>query len=148
MTLLRYFCGAILLTAVAMQSSAFADEYGGKKQPAKVVWVAVYLDEKSTDAKPAARGYTPAQAKVHVGDHIVFFNIDDEVHTATLRLAGAFPPGAMKPMGHNISDVWSTGDLKANGESSPILVDKAGTYTYGCIHHFSVGQQGTIVAEP
>ncbi len=42
----------------------------------------------------------------------------------------------------------ATGDLKANAESSPILVDKVGTYTYGCIHHFGMGQQGTIVAEP
>jgi len=86
--------------------------------------------------------------KVRVGDHLVFFNIDDEVHTATLRVEGAFPPGATEPMGHTISEVWSTGDLRANAESSPILVDKAGTYTYGCIHHFSTEQQGTIVAEP
>ncbi len=148
MRTLKYWFGAILLTVIAMQSSASAQEYGAKKPPAKVVWVAIYLDAKSTDAESAARGYTPARAKVHVGDHIVFFNIDDEVHTATLRLAGAFPAAAMKPMGHNISEVWSTGDLKADAESSPIFVDKAGTYMYGCIHHFSMGQQGTIVAVP
>lgn len=76
------------------------------------------------------------------------FQYRRRAHTATLRVAGAFPAGGMKRMAHKISDVWSTGDIKPNGESSPILVDSAGTYAYGCIHHFNMGQQATIIAEP
>ncbi len=139
---------SLVIAAVAIQSSAYGGEYDAKTRPAKVVWVAIYLDAKPADARSTARGYTPGEVKVHVGDHIVFLNIDDEVHTATSRLAGAFPAAGMKPIGHTISGEWSTGDLKANAESSPLLVDKAGTYAFGCMHHFSMGQHGTIVAQP
>ncbi len=140
---------ALLLTLLPLQ--AVGGEYGAATAPRQpeVVWIAMYLDAKSTDPKLAAlRGYTPAHAKVHVGDHVVFLNIDDEPHTATLRLAGGFPATAMKSTGHALSQTWSTGDIKANGESTPLLADKAGTYTYGCIHHFSNGQRGTITVLP
>jgi len=130
---------------------AVAGEYGAgsaTRQP-KVVWIAMYLDAKSTDPKLAAlRGYTPAQAKVHVGDHVVFLNIDDEPHTATLRLAEGFPATATKSKGHMLSQAWSTGDIKADGQSAPLLADKVGTYAYGCAHHFSDGQRGTIIVAP
>ena len=110
--------------------------------------MAVYLNAMSTDRTlKKSRGFTPAETKVRVGDHIVFFDIDDEVHTATIRLTGTFPPGAMKAMDLEISDAWSSGDLKATAEGAPILADRAGTYTYGCIHHFDEGQQATIVVE-
>lgn len=109
----------------------------------------MYLNAKSTDPRLVKlRGYTPAQVEVHVGDHIVFTNIDDEVHTATLRLGDGFPATAMKATGHNLSDAWSTGDVKPNGESSPLLADKAGTYMYGCVHHIADNQRGTIVVDP
>jgi len=59
----------------------------------------MYLNAKSTDPRLVKlRGYTPAQVEVHVGDHIVFTNVDDEVHTATLRLADGFPATAMKAL--------------------------------------------------
>jgi len=142
-------CVASVILVASLRGATIADEYGPKTNPPKVAWIAVYLDAKSGDPKLSdLRGFTPAATKVRVGDHIVFFNIDDEVHTATVRVAGAFPPNAMKPMGHRISEAWSTGDLKANGESSPILADKIGHYTYGCVHHFAQGQQATIVVEP
>lgn len=142
-------CAAFLMMLASLQGTVLADEYGPKVKGPKVVWVALYLNAMSSDpALKGLRGYTPAETKVHVGDHIVFFNIDDEVHTATVRLSGAFPPNASKATGHRISDAWSTGELKANGESSPIFVDKAGKYMYGCIHHFADGMQATIVVEP
>lgn len=147
------WCVALVLTSTSLGGVTLADEYGtkatAKETGPKVAWVAVYLDAKSTDPKLAGlRGYTPAETKVHVGDHIVFFNIDNEVHTATVRIAGAFVTNATKPTGHRISEAWSTGDLKVNGESSPILADKVGRYTYGCIHHFAQGQQATISVWP
>ncbi len=125
-----------------------AHEYGPKKHVAKVVWAAIYLDARSTNPESNARGYVPTETRVHVGDHVVFLNLDDQVHTATLRREGAFPPGAKKRMAHNLSGVWSTGDLKPGAESSPIFVDKAGVYTYGCVHHFGLGQHATIISEP
>ncbi len=150
---LLVLCAALSLASGALGTNTLADEYGAKAAPKvtgpKVAWVAVYLDAKSTDPKlGSSRGFTPAETKVHVGDHIVFLNIDDEVHTATVLVAGAFPSNAMKPMGHRISEVWSTGNLKANGESSPILADKVGRYPYGCIHHFAQGQKAMIVVAP
>ncbi len=145
----RNVLAALLLTFLPLQ--AVGGEYGAGTAPRqpKVVWIAMYLDAKSTDPKLAAlRGYTPAQATIHVGDHVVFLNIDDELHTATLRLAGGFAATAIKPTGHMLSQAWSTGDIKADGESTPLLADKIGTYTYGCIHHFSDGQRGTIIVAP
>jgi len=140
---------ALLVTMVFFPGTTLADEYGPKAHRPKVAWVAIYFDAKPTDPRLSGlRGFTPAETKVHVGDHIVFFNIDDEMHTATARVDGAFPPNAMKPMGHSISEGWSTGELKANAESSPILADKIGHYKYGCSHHFAQGQQATIVVEP
>ncbi len=145
----RNLVAALLLTFLPLQ--AVAGEYGADaalRKP-KVVWIAMYLDTKSTDLNLAAlRGYTPAQAKIHVGDHVVFLNIDDKPHTATLRLAESFPASATKPSGHVLSQAWSTGDIKADGQSAPLLADKVGTYTYGCVHHFSDGQRGTIIVVP
>jgi len=130
---------------------AAADEYKKSPMPSgpKVAWIAMYLNAKSTDPRlETMRGYTPARVEVHVGDHIVFTNVDDEIHTATLRSHENFPPNAIKAAGHNLSDAWSTGNIKPNGESAPFLADKPGTYTYGCVHHVDEGQRGVIVVEP
>ncbi len=99
-------------------STALADENAAKTHNPMVARIAVFLNAQSTDPTlKGLRGFTPAEARVHVGDHIIFFNIDTEVHTATVRLAGAFPANATIAVGHNITDAWSTGDLKPNGES-------------------------------
>ena len=109
------WCAVLTIALTSFGRTGLADEYGPKAAGPKVAWIAVFLDARSTDPKLAAlRGYTPAETKVHVGDHIVFFNIDDEVHTATVRIADAFPPNATKRMGHRISEVWSTGDILVN----------------------------------
>ncbi len=149
MSVRRFAAVTALLALVPLVAAA--DEYRNAKTPSgpKVAWIAMYLNAKSTDPRLVKlRGYTPAQVEVHVGDHIVFTNIDDEVHTATLRLADGFPATAMKASGHNISDAWSTGDVKPSGESPPILADKPGTYMYGCVHHIGDGQLGSIVVDP
>ncbi len=145
----RNVLAASLLTFLPLRAIGGENGASNASRQPKVVWIAMYLDARSTDPKLAAlRGYTPAQVTVHVGDHVVFFNIDDEPHTATLHLAGGFAATALKPTGHVLSQAWSTGDIKADGQSGPLLADKVGTYTYGCIHHFSDGQRGTIIVAP
>jgi plastocyanin len=101
-------------------------------------------------------GMKPPVLTVKVGDSIVFHNSDGFAHTASLVSASApqFPAddglttGALTPKGNIISTArWTSGAMQAGSSSQSILVDKPGTYLYGCFFHYGAPMRGAIVAQ-
>lgn len=107
-------------------------------------------------------GFTPALIMVSVGDTIVFKNTDSFAHTSTsipvadttseTKFPSKYPfnnPGsnALSQSGNSLSGGWSSGEVQAGATSQTILVDKAGTYLYGCAIHYGAPMRGAIVAQ-
>lgn len=99
-------------------------------------------------------GYSPDAVTVPVGTSIRFMNSDGFAHTATaIPGATSFPSGspftasAQTQGGSTISQSWSSGTLPAGSASQTILIDRAGTYLYGCFFHYGAPMRGTIVAQ-
>jgi plastocyanin len=107
------------------------------------------------DAGPYA-GLSPGKLVIHVGDSVVFSNVDTRHHTATaIPDQTSFPSGTppwtdqeLKASGKIGSGEWSTGDLAPGQRSAPIVATKPGTYLYGCFYDYSAGMRGEIVVEP
>ena len=101
-------------------------------------------------------GFAPAVTTVAVGSTIRFVNSDGVGvnHTATM-IPGAttFPSGspfgvsALTQSGTALSAPWSSGAMVSGTGSQIILVDKAGTYLYGCFFHYASPMRGMIVAQ-
>lgn len=99
-------------------------------------------------------GYSPDMTTVAVGSSIRFTNSDGFAHTATaIPGATSFPAGspftasAQVQSGSSISQAWSSGTLAAGASSQTILIDRAGTYLFGCFYHYGSPMRGTIVAQ-
>jgi plastocyanin len=99
-------------------------------------------------------GYAPDVTTVPVGSSIRFVNSDGFAHTATaIPGATSFPAGspftasAQTQSGNAISQAWSSGTLAAGAASQTILIDRAGTYLFGCFYHYGSPMRGTIVAQ-
>lgn len=99
-------------------------------------------------------GYAPDVTTVPVGSFIRFTNSDGFAHTATaIPGATSFPAGspfsaaALTQSGTSISGAWTSGSLSAGASSQTILVDRAGTYLFGCFYHYGSPMRGTIVAQ-
>ncbi|HZY98053.1 MAG TPA: plastocyanin/azurin family copper-binding protein [Candidatus Baltobacteraceae bacterium] len=104
-------------------------------------------------------GFKPLILNVSVGDSIVFKNADSFAHTATLIPANktsnetSFPSNypfsgsALSQSGSALSAGWSSGELPAGSTSQTIIVDKAGTYLYGCAIHYGAPMRAAIVAQ-
>ena len=121
-----------------------------------VTTIDVNLTQHAPVQTPAGTsgGYAPPIAMVAVGSTIRFHNSDGFAHTATL-IPGAttFPPGspfsvtAQTQSGTNLSNSWSSGTLQPGSTSQTLLVDKAGTYLFGCFFHYGSPMRATIVAQ-
>jgi plastocyanin len=101
-----------------------------------------------------ADGYAPDVTTVGVGSSIRFVNSDGFAHTATaIPGATSFPAGspfsasALTQTGSAVSQAWSSGTLAAGASSQTILIDRAGTYLFGCFYHYGSPMRGTIVAQ-
>ena len=107
-------------------------------------------------------GFTPSIIMVNVGDTIVFKNTDSFAHTSNSipvsDTAGetTFPtkypfnvPGTdpFAQSGNSLSAGWASGEIQAGAASQKILVDKAGTYLYGCALHYGAPMRAAIVAQ-
>jgi plastocyanin len=99
-------------------------------------------------------GFAPPVTTVAVGTEIRFFNSDGFAHTATMipaattfPSASPFQVSAQRSNGAVISASWSSGTLQAGTGSQDILVDRPGTYLYGCFFHYTAPMRGTIVAQ-
>ncbi len=99
-------------------------------------------------------GYSPPVTTVPVGSQIRFTNTDGFAHTATLiPNATTFPAGspfgisAQTQSGNSLSGGFSSGVLQAGSSSQSILVDRPGTYLFGCFFHYGAPMRGAIVAQ-
>lgn len=100
-------------------------------------------------------GVSPALVHIHVGDKVVFINLDTRHHTAT-GIVGAssfvdtphWTDAALHAEGAIGAGAWSTGDIAPGGSSAPVTATKPGTYLWGCFFDYSAGMRGTIVVDP
>lgn len=98
-------------------------------------------------------GYSPLVTTVSVGSGVQFVNVDNTSHTATSVQGTVFPAtsplsfAATTPSGSTLSSGFSSGTLQAGQSSAVILVDKPGTYLFGCFFHYSGHMRGEIVAQ-
>lgn len=120
-----------------------------------IIDVSLTLHAPQTLPQGPAAGYAPLATNVAVGDLIQFTNSDGFANTATLiPQATTFPSGspflasAQTQSGALLSQPWSSGTLQNQGaRSQTILVDKPGTYFYGCFFHYGSPMRGVIVAQ-
>jgi plastocyanin len=136
----------------ACTPGALSATTGGGTTAALVV--DVNLTNHGPGSTPAGTGggYAPLVADVPVGSTIRFINSDGFAHTAT-EIGGAtsFPSGfpftisALQQSGHTLSGGFSSGDMQAGSSSQLLTADKAGTYLFGCFHHYGAPMRGVIV---
>ncbi|HVA26679.1 MAG TPA: plastocyanin/azurin family copper-binding protein [Candidatus Baltobacteraceae bacterium] len=109
---------------------------------------------QNTSAGPAL-GYSPEVTTVSVGSGVEFVNVDNTSHTAT-AIAGATAFPATTPFSASavdasattdVSGAWSSGTLQPGASSQVFLIDRTGTYYYGCFFHYSGNMRGIIVAQ-
>lgn len=146
---------ALLLTLAACTPGGTTVPSGGGSG-ANVTTIDVNLTLHATQATPQgqAGGFAPVVTTVAVGTNIRFTNSDTFAHTASfIGSAGTFPAAkpfdasALSQNGTTLSQGWTSGTLMAGVSSQTILVDKPGTYLYGCFYHYSAPMRGVIVAK-
>jgi len=144
--------GTLLVVLTACTPGGMTPPSGGSA----VTTIDVNLTQHASVSTSAgtAGGYSPIPLTVAVGSTIRFMNSDSFSHTATLiPNATTFPNGspftvaAQTQSGTAISQSWSSGTLVAGSSSQSIVIDKAGTYLYGCFFHYGSPMRGMIVAQ-
>jgi plastocyanin len=149
---------AMILTACTPGAAGIAQSQSAGGRPGGqtvVIDVSLTFHPEQTLAQGNAAGYAPLTTTVAVGDLIEFTNSDGFANTATLiPQATAFPSGspflasAQVQSGTFLSQTWSSGTLSnAGAKSQTILVDKPGTFLYGCFFHYGAPMRGVIVAQ-
>jgi plastocyanin len=126
---------------------------GGGGTQTQTVDVNLTLNPSAQTSAGLAGGYSPLVTNVAVGTLLRFHNSDGFSHTATaIPNATTFPAGspfsasAQTQSGTALSQGWSSGTLQAGAASQTILVDKAGTYLFGCFFHYGGPMRAVIVA--
>lgn len=145
----------VIVAACTPGGTATMPAGGGGPNVTSVTKIDVSIAAFGQTPTPAglALGYSPLVANVAVGSGVQFVNVDNTAHTASSVVGTTFPAtsplafGATALFGTMLSDGWSSGTLQA-GQSSPVfLVDRPGTYLYGCFFHYSGTMRGAIVAQ-
>jgi plastocyanin len=91
-------------------------------------------------------GFNPAILTVHVGDKVIWENVNSVTHTATSHL---FPTDGRITTGTKIGSApWSSGDVAPHQKSRAFIAAKSGVYHYSCGYHTSMGQRGVIIVLP
>jgi plastocyanin len=91
-------------------------------------------------------GYSPTILTVHIGDKVIWENVNSVTHTATSHL---FPTDGRITTGTTIGPApWSSGDVAPRQKSRAFRAAKSGVYRYSCGYHVSVGQRGVIIVLP
>lgn len=91
-------------------------------------------------------GYSPTILTVHIGDKVIWENVNSVTHTATSHL---FPTDGRVTTGTTIGAApWSSGDVAPHQKSRAFRAAKSGVYRYSCGYHFSLGQRGVVVVLP
>jgi plastocyanin len=150
-------CSVVLLAAACTPGGAPSMGGSGALPSGNVVRIDVSLTlfPAVQTSAGSALGYSPEVTDVNVGDRIVFVNDDNFGNTATL-IPGASTFPANSPLGASatsqsgatLSQPWSSGALtQAGATSQAIIVDRPGTYLYGCFFHYDGRMRGEIVAQ-
>ncbi len=144
-------CILFLLLTACTNGGVLTPPGGGTS--AQAIDVNLTLNPSSQTSAGTSGGYAPAVTNVSVGTMVRFVNSDGFAHTATaISAATTFPAGspfsasAQAQSGHSLSQNWSTGTLAAGASSQTLLVDKAGTYLFGCFFHYGAPMRAVIVA--
>jgi plastocyanin len=91
-------------------------------------------------------GYSPTILTVHIGDNVVWENVNSVTHTATSHL---FPTDGRIRTGTKIGPApWSSGDVAPHQKSRAFRAAKPGVYRYSCGYHVSIGQRAVIIVLP
>ena len=130
---------------------------GGASNVSNIVTIDVSLAAFPAQQTPAGigLGFSPLITTVPVGTGIQFRNVDNTVHTASMVAGTTFP--STSPLGFSAtspssvstisSPGWTAGNIQMGQTSQTFLVDKPGTYLYGCFYHYSGNMRGVIVAQ-
>lgn len=143
---------AAVLSVAACTPGAVGSVSGGG---AAATTIDVNLTLHAPGPTPAGTGggYAPLVAMVAVGTTLRFTNSDGFAHTATSIAAKTFPSGfpfttsALSQSGATLSGGFSSGDLQAGASSQTLVADVAGTYIFGCFHHYGAPMRGAIVVK-
>jgi plastocyanin len=151
-----HVAGSILLLAACTPNGTPVTAAGGGGNVSQVTRINVSISAFGQVQTPAglALGFSPEITNVTVGSGVQFVNVDNTSHTST-SIGGAttFPAtspftfAATTPSGTALSTGWSSGTLQAGDSSAIFLVDKPGTYLFGCFFHYSGTMRGEIVAQ-
>jgi plastocyanin len=153
----RFLLAAILALAAGCTPNGLGTSAGGGGGGGGVthtVDVNLTLNMPVSTPYGQSGGMKPAVTDVAVGDEIRFVNSDGFPHTATsipnaqkFPASSPFTAGALNQSGTTLSGGFSSGAMQAGSGSQTILVDKPGTYLFGCFFHYGAPMRGAIVAQ-
>ena len=152
---MRRVFALILLALCSCTAGGVTPTTGGGANVTTVTKINVSLTAFGQQTTPAgtALGFSPEITTVQVGTGVQFVNVDSFAHTASALSASAFPSvspltaSALSSSGGTLSGGFSSGTMQAGQSSQVLLVDRAGTYLYGCFFHYSGNMRGMIVAQ-
>jgi plastocyanin len=152
---MKYFAALAALALGACTAGGVTPSAGGGATVSAVTKINVSLTAFSQQTTPAgtALGFSPEVTNVQVGTGVQFINVDSFAHTASSFSATTFPnvspltASATSSSGGTLSGGFSSGTLQAGQSSQVLLVDRTGTYLYGCFFHYSGNMRGMIVAQ-
>jgi len=149
---MRSACVLGLALLAACTPGGLAATGGGGTSAATTIDVNLTLHAPGSTPAGEGGGYAPLVTTVAVGTSIRFTNSDGFTHTATyIPNATSFPSGfpfstaALTQKGTTLSGGWTSGDMLAGTSSQTLLADKAGTYLFGCFHHYGAPMRAVIV---
>ena len=152
---MRHTTIALLLALAGCTAGGVASSGGAGAPVMQVTKIDVSLAAfpLQTTLAGSALGFSPEAITVAVGTGVQFVNVDNTSHTATSFAGSTFPSqsplgiNATSASGSNLSGGFSSGTLQPGSSSNIFLVDRAGTYLYGCFFHYSGNMRGMIVAQ-
>ncbi|MBV8154244.1 MAG: hypothetical protein JO029_07405 [Candidatus Eremiobacteraeota bacterium] len=157
-----FFSAASLVLAACTPNAVGSTSGGGGGGVTHTVDINLTLSQPAPSTYGQTGGFTPAIVMAKVGDTIVFKNTDSFAHTSTsipvaettneTQFPSKYPfnnPGEhpLSQSGNTLSGGWSSGEVQAGSTSQNVLVDKAGTYLFGCAIHYGAPMRGAIVAQ-
>ena len=120
---------------------------------ATIIHVSLLKYTPTSSAYGQIAGSSPNPITVPRGSIVQFVNDDNFAHTATFVSTTAFTPGPLplsstSPSGSDLATPgWSSGDLQGGVFSQGFTASTAGTFYYGCYHHYGSPMRGVIVVQ-
>lgn len=148
---------ALAFALSACTPGGLTPQQSGAANVSSIVTVDVSLSAFAAQQTPAgaALGFSPIVTNVAVGTGVRFVNVDNTAHTASMVPGTTFPgnsPLSFSATSPSTADTlsspaWSSGTMEPGTSSQTFLVDRPGTYLYGCFYHYGGLMRGEIVAQ-